>query len=135
MNALFLFVARHLRGLIRVPFFPQIFDSLLLAWTCLAHRSRLAAMMRLEAVLGRRVRLAVHRFGGTEFRDAAGRPLGHIHGHGLLDVRLDRARARQLIAEGRVRAHHVFPDTGWVSFQLETPADVPFALALLGAEA
>ncbi len=134
MNALFHFVVRRLRWLIRVPFFPQIFDGLLLTWTCLACRSRLTAMMRLEAALGRRVRLAVHRFGGTEFRDTEGRQLGHIHGHGLLDVRLDRVRARQLIMEGRVRPHHIFPDSGWVSFQLETPADVPFALMLLGAE-
>lgn len=133
MNALFHFVVHHLRWLIGVPFFPQIFDSLLLTWTCLTRRSRLAAMMSLEAALGRRVRLAMHRFGGTEFRDATGRELGHIHGHGLLDVRLGRARARELIAEGRVRPHHIFPNSGWVSFQLETPADVPFALILLGA--
>lgn len=134
MNALFLFAARRLRWLIRVPFFPQIFDSLLLCWTCLARRSRLAAMMTLEAALGRKVRLAAHRFGGTEFVDAHGRELGHIHGHGLLDVRLDRPRARRLIAEGRVRPHHIFPHSGWVSFQLEAPADVPFALTLLGAD-
>ena len=132
MNRLFAFVARRLRWLIRVPFFPQIFDSMLLAWTCLTRRSRLAAMTTLEKALGNGVGLAVHRFGGTEFLDARGRPLGHVHGHGLLDVRLNRKQARALITEGRVQAHHVFPDSGWVSFQLETPADVPFAIALLG---
>jgi hypothetical protein len=31
----------------------------------------------------------------------------------------------------RVYPHHVFPNSGWVSFQLETPRDVPFAMALL----
>lgn len=135
MKALFLFTVRHLRWLIQVPFFPQFFDSMLLAWTCLAHRARLAAITALESAVDGRATLAVHRYGGIEFLDAQGRELGHVHGHGLLDVRLKRSLARQLIAKERVQPHHVFPDSGWVSFQLETAADVPFALALLGLQA
>jgi hypothetical protein len=134
MNAVFLFAVHRLRWLMRVPFFPHIFDSLLLAWTGLVHRPRLAAREALETALDGRVVMGVHRFGGLEFRDGRGRELGHVHGHGLLDVRLPRSRARRLVAEGRVRPHHMFPDSGWVSFPLETVADVPFALRLLGDE-
>ena len=78
------------------------------------------------------IRLGVHRFGGMEFINVAnGRELGHVHGHGLLDVRLDRQQAAALINAGRVRNHHFLPNSGWVSFQLESAADVPFAVKLL----
>lgn len=130
---MFLFVVRHLRWLARVPGAPQLFDALLLAWTSLFHRKRLAAMEALErAVLQTSpdVRLRVHRFGGVEF-SLGKRELGHLHGHGLLDVWVGRAEAARLLRAGAVRPHHVLPDSGWVSFQLESLADVPRALALL----
>jgi hypothetical protein len=133
----FEFVVRHLRWLARVPALPQVFDSALLGWTCLAHRPMLAAMESLEAGALRMpgVRLRVHRFGGIEFVSGDRRELGHLHGHGLLDARVGRGRARSLIARGKVRRHHVFPDSAWVSYQLERPSDVPFALSLLRAAA
>ena len=130
---MFFFVVRHVRWLARVPLMPPLFDALLLAWTCLAHRARLAAMEELEARVTALpgIGLRVHRLGGMEFvRD--GRELGHLHGNGLLDARLPRELAEALVATGIVRAHHVFPPrSGWVSFQLETPADVSRAVDIL----
>ena len=130
---MFYFVVRYLRWLARVPGLPQFFDALLLASTCVFRRSRLAAMERLEAAALRLpgVRLKVHRFGGTEFVANEGGELGHLHGHGLLDVPVRREAADTLIARGRVRPHHVFPRSRWVSFQIESTVDVPFALELL----
>ena len=130
---MFLFVVRHLRWLARVPGMPQIFDAGLLAWTCLAHRARLAAMEQLEAraLALPGVGLRVHRLGGMEFVQGK-RQLGHLHGNGLLDARLARGAAESLVSAGAVGAHHVFPPrSGWISFQLETPADVPRALEIL----
>ena len=134
-NGLFLLVVKRWRGLARVPSFPQIFDSLLLAWTCLVRRDRLRAMEELEAVMIGQpgVSLGVHRFGGTEFI-RENKELGHVHGHGLVDVRLSKAKAEVLIAAGKVRRHHYLPNSGWVSFQLESPKDVPFAVELLEAK-
>ena len=131
-NRGFLFAVKRLRGLARVPSFPQIFDSLLLMGTCLFRRGRREAMERLEAemLLRRGVSLAVHRFGGMEFV-REGKELGHVHGHGLLDVRLSKAQAEALIAAGRVKRHHFLPNSGWVSFQMESAADVPWAVELL----
>ena len=130
---MFLFVVRRLRWLARVPLLPPLFDALLLGWTSIAHRARLAAMDDLEArvLTLPRVGLRVHRLGGLEFvRD--GCELGHVHSNGLLDARLPRDLAESLIAAGAVRAHHVFPPrSGWISFQLETRADVPRALEIL----
>jgi len=131
---MFYFVVRYLRWLARVPGLPHLFDAVLLAETSLFHRARLSAMERLEteALLLAGIRLKVHRFGGIEFVNHQGRELGHLHGHGLLDVALDRNAARSLISSGAVRPHHVFPDSRWVSFQIETEADTTFALELLG---
>ena len=130
---MFIFVVRYLRWLARVPGLPQLFDGLLLTSTCLFHRARLAAMQaqETEALCIPGVRLKVHRFGGTEFVQRDGSELGHLHSHGLLDVPVGRAAADSLLPKGRVRPHHIFPRSKWVSFQIETIEDVPFALELL----
>ena len=130
---MFYFVVRYLRWVARVPGFPHLFDALLLTGTCVFRRSRLAAMETLEVQALRLpgVRLKVHRFGGIEFVEQDGRELGHLHGHGLLDVAVGRQAASALLASGRVRPHHVFPRSRWVSFQIESKADVPLALELL----
>ena len=129
----FYFVVRHLRWLARVPGLPQFFDAILVALTCLFRRRRLAAMQNLEQAALRLegIRLKVHRFGGTEFVADRGRELGHLHGHGLLDVAIGREAAVNLYSSARLRPHHVFPNSKWVSFQMESPDDVPFALELL----
>jgi hypothetical protein len=131
---MFYFVVRHFRWLARVPGLPQYFDALLLASTWILRRSRLAAMERLETEALRLYSgrcLNSHRFGGLEFLEKDGQELGHLHGHGLLDVAVGRTEALSLIAAGRVRPHHVLPGSKWVSFQIESCADVPFALDLL----
>jgi hypothetical protein len=111
---MFLFVVRNARWLARLPGLPQFFDTLLLAWTWAAHRSRLAAMERLEAEALRLpgVSLKTHRFGGTEFV-RAGREMGHLHGHGLVDARVGRAEARALIMCSPVRAGSVSNSKPW----------------------
>jgi hypothetical protein len=86
--------------------------------------------LELQALRLPGVRLKVHKLGGTEFL-RNGRQLGHLHGNGLLDVAVGRPAAQTLLAAGRVSPHHVFPHSKWVSFQLQTSSDVPFALELL----
>lgn len=78
-----------------------------------------------------------HRFGGKEFR-VQNHEIGHLHGSRLADLphwvpsgRGTRRRVRdELIAAGRAVPHHVLPDSGWVSFRINGPADVDAALAL-----
>ena len=71
-----------------------------------------------------------HRFGGFGFvRD--GREFAHVHGNGLLDVKLTRERATQIVTAGRAEAHHVFGPSAWISFQLRTREDCEAALTLL----
>jgi hypothetical protein len=132
--SLFEFVVRRLRWLARVPMAPQIFDSMLLAWTAIRHPGRLRAMEVVEEAATRipGVRLSVHRFGGIGF-SLGGHEVGHIHGNGLLDLYAGRKLARELVAAGRAGPHHVFGESAWVSYWIESGADVTEAIALLRA--
>jgi hypothetical protein len=129
------FVVRHFRWLARVPFTTQIFDALLLTWTAVFHPKTLRAIETLEAAALRLpgVTPARHRFGGLGFL-REGREFAHVHGNGLLDVKLTRERAAEIVAAGRAEPHHVFGPSAWISFQLRTPDDCGPALALLSAE-
>jgi hypothetical protein len=70
-----------------------------------------------------------HRFGGVEFTLGA-RELGHLHGNRLADLPFPRAIRDTLVATGRARPHHVLPESGWVTYDIRSEADVPGAIAL-----
>ena len=129
---MFRFVVRHLRWLARVPLAPQLFDALLLACTAVFNRETLRAIEQLEAAALRLpdVERGSHRFGGIGF-SRNGREFAHVHGNGLLDVKLTSARAAELVSLRRAEPHHVFGPSAWISFWLKTPADCEPALALL----
>jgi hypothetical protein len=76
------------------------------------------------------VEQAAHRFGGVEFR-LGKRELGHLHGDALVDLPFPRKVRDDLVASGRAQPHHVLPDSGWVSFWIESPDDVERAISLL----
>jgi Family of unknown function (DUF5519) len=130
---MFTFVVRNFRWLARVPGAPQIFDSVLLISTALFCPSRLRAISAVEKEAQRLpdVNLGVHRYGGIGFF-FRGKEMSHIHGNGLLDCFVGRTNRDLLLREsGGVTAHHVFPDSGWVSFSVKNPDDVGRALELI----
>ena len=73
-------------------------------------------------------------FGGldgvTRFR-VERREIGHVHPNGLLDLPFPVRMRRELVAAGRAEAHHMLPNTGWVTFRIRTEHDLPAAVALL----
>jgi hypothetical protein len=71
-----------------------------------------------------------HRFGATEYR-LGRREIGHIHGDSLVDIPFPKAIRDELVAAGRAEAHHILPQSGWVSVYLKQPADVARAIELL----
>jgi hypothetical protein len=75
------------------------------------------------------VETAPHRFGGLEFR-LGRRELGHLHGDRIADLPFPREVRDQLIAAGRARAHHVLPESGWVTVSLDGPAGVDGVIEL-----
>jgi hypothetical protein len=71
-----------------------------------------------------------HRFGGTEYR-LGKRELGHIHGDALVDIPFPKKVRDEVVAAGHAAPHHLLPESGWVSFYLNDPADIEKAIALL----
>ena len=70
-----------------------------------------------------------HRFGGIEFR-LGRRELGHLHGNRLADLPFPLLVREQLVAAGRAEPHHVYPESGWVSYFIGDEADVARVVAL-----
>ena len=70
-----------------------------------------------------------HRFGGVEFR-VNGHEIGHLHSDRLADLPFPVRTREQLVAAGEAQAHHVLPQTGWVSYRIRGDGDVAGALEL-----
>jgi len=89
-----------------------------------------AAQIQAEALSWPGVDAHPHRFGGTEYRLGT-REIGHIHGESLVDIPFPKKVRDEVVASGRAQPHHLLPDTGWVSFYLREPGDIPRAIELL----
>ncbi len=72
-----------------------------------------------------------HRFGGIEFRLGT-REIGHIHGDWLVDIPFPTKVRDEVVANGQAEAHHILPNSGWISRYLRQPDDVETAITLLG---
>jgi hypothetical protein len=71
-----------------------------------------------------------HRFGGTEWRMGK-REIGHIHGNESVDIPFPKQLRDDLVAAHQVEAHHVRPDSGWVTLPLRDHEDLKWAVVLL----
>ncbi len=71
-----------------------------------------------------------HRFGGVEYRFGK-REIGHIHGDHLVDIPFPKKVRDEIVSAGGAQAHHILPQSGWVSFYLRQPEDVNHAITLL----
>lgn len=70
-----------------------------------------------------------HRFGGAEFR-LGKRELGHVHDDRLVDIPFPTRVRDEVVGAGLAEAHHVLPESGWVSIYLRRAEDLENALAL-----
>ena len=70
-----------------------------------------------------------HRFGGVEFR-VRGHEIGHLHGSRMADLPFPVRMRKELVAEGKARSHHLFPQTGWVSYYPSGPGDATSVVEL-----
>jgi hypothetical protein len=131
---IFRFVVRRFRWLARVPFLPQLFDAMLLSATAVFNRRKLYAIEKLEREACSRFNATIgnHRLGGIGFF-VGKREIGHVHGNGLVDAFVGRAKRDALVQSGTALPHHAFPRSGWVSWWMRTEADVPRALQLISA--
>jgi hypothetical protein len=75
------------------------------------------------------VTVVPHRFGGVEFR-VEHRELGHLHGSRLADLPFPVKVRQELVASGRATTHHVLPESGWVTYRMNSPEDGAGAIEL-----
>lgn len=76
------------------------------------------------------VAIAPHRFGGIEFR-VGNREIGHLHGDYQADIPFSARLRKELVASGQASLHHLYPNSGWISFYLHSADDVPALIKLL----
>ena len=125
-------MVRYLGFLKFIPLFPLFFDSLLKLWM-LASKSYLLDWLdeiEAEVLSWKGTSTSMHKYGGLQF-NFNGREIGHLHSNGLLDVLYNKEIKQQLLTKGRIRPHHVFEKSGWVSFYIVNYADKSYAKELL----
>ncbi|MBF2006771.1 MAG: DUF5519 family protein [Chlorogloeopsis fritschii C42_A2020_084] len=76
------------------------------------------------------VTVSPHRFGGIDFQ-VKGREIGHLHGVTQADLPFTAKIRKQLIESGKASPHHIYPNSGWISYYIHSVEDVPLLLELL----
>ncbi|MES2829843.1 MAG: luciferase family protein [Bacteroidota bacterium] len=131
-KSFFYLVVRYLGFLKYVPLLPHVFDSILRLCTLLWKPYLLDWFDDIEQeVLGwPGTHTTNHKYGGLQF-NVSDFELGHLHSNGLLDVRYSRKIKEKLLEQGRIKPHHVFAQSGWISFSIITCSDKAYAIELL----
>lgn len=71
-----------------------------------------------------------HRFGGREFRIGT-REVGHLHGDRQADIAYPRSVRDAVVGAGLAGPHHLFPDSGWVTYRPDGPGSTERVVDLL----
>lgn len=74
-----------------------------------------------------------NRFGGIEFL-VNKKEMGHLHGEKLADLPFPVEIRKELVASGRALPHHIYPESGWVSYWIRNSEDIPAVLELFEAQ-
>jgi hypothetical protein len=125
-------VVKYAAPLKHVPVLPHLFDALMKIGTFFSNKNLLDYFDEIESeVLSwEHTTMQMHKFGGLQF-NLYNKELGHIHGNGLLDILFSRKEKSALMLKYPVKEHHVFKNSGWISFQVKTDADKKIAIELL----
>ena len=129
---MFSFIVKYLGFLKHIPLMGNVHDSIMRIWYLVTNPKILDFIDELES-FGQQmpqVFISVHRYGGLQF-DFLNKELAHIHSNGLLDVLLSKKLKTVLLAEGRISPHHIFGNSGWISFYIKNAEDLAYAKSLL----
>jgi MFS family permease len=70
-----------------------------------------------------------NRFGGIEFL-VDKKEMGHLHGERLFDLPFTIKIRENLVASGQALPHHIYPESGWVSYWIRNSGDIPAVINL-----
>ena len=129
---MFNLVVRYLGFLKRFPLLAWLFDAMFMIWNMLFNRRLAASIELLEARVSDWpfVKVSIHKYGGRQFNLNL-KEIGHVHSNGVLDLIFDRDTKATLLQICAAKDHHVFKDSGWISFYIRSEKDVDEALELL----
>lgn len=129
---MFKLVVRYLGFLKRLPLLAWVFDSMLMIWNMLFNRELASSIELLETRVSTwpSVNVSIHKYGGRQF-NLHQKEIGHVHSNGVLDLIFDRATKAALVRSCSAEEHHVFKDSGWISFYIRSERDLDKALELL----
>ncbi|MGC4046512.1 MAG: DUF5519 family protein [Armatimonas sp.] len=127
------FLSQWLRPVRYLIPLPQLLDMFFWLHTFVFHQRvfRVLEALIAEANSWSYVHWSLHRFGGIEWR-VNGQEIGHLHGNGILDIRLPNFEAAKAAQRDNLALeHHTYPGSAWVSLPLQRHTQLPTALALL----
>ncbi|SRR5258706_73314 len=129
---MFNFIVKYLGFLKHVPLLPHLFDAFMKIALLIYHKDILDYLDEIEneVLSWKKTSAHLHKFGGIQF-NLNGKEIGHIHSNGLLDILFSKEVKMQFVKEGRVNEHHIFKNSGWISFYIRTIDDKNLAIELL----
>jgi hypothetical protein len=129
---MFNLVIKYFSPFKNIPLLPQVFDSITGIFTALTNKNipRYIDEIENRVKTWEGVALSQHKYGGLQF-NYLNKELGHIHSNGLLDIHFPKNIRDQLVTSGTAMEHHVFKNSGWISFYVKTVEDVDKAIELL----
>ena len=74
-----------------------------------------------------------NRFGGIEFL-VDKKEMGHLHGERLFDLPFTIKIRENLVASGQALPHHIYPESGWVSYWIRNSGDIPAVINLFKSQ-
>lgn len=129
---MFDFAIKYFSPLKHIPVLPQVFDTVVGIFTLIVNKNihRYVEEIENDITSLKGVETAQHKYGGLQF-NYMGKELGHIHSNGLLDIHFPREIRDELVNNKSVLPHHVFKNSGWISFYVKTADGMEYAKELL----
>ncbi|HXP49282.1 MAG TPA: luciferase family protein, partial [Bacteroidia bacterium] len=70
-----------------------------------------------------------NRFGGIEIL-VDKNEMGHLHGERLADLPFPLKIKERLVRSGQALPHHIYPESGWISYWIRNSGDIPAVIDL-----
>ena len=129
---IFNLTVRYLGFLKHITLLAWLFDTMWVIWNLVFNRSLARSIEELEAMVTSwdGVWVSLHKYGGRQF-NYCDKEIGHVHSNGILDIRLSRSLKASLMESRLAKEHHLFKNSGWISFYIRSEGDVVKAVKLL----
>jgi luciferase-like monooxygenase len=62
--------------------------------------------------------------------EAKQKEMGHLHGERLADLPFPVEIKKSLVSSGQALPHHIYPESGWVSYWIRNSEDIPAVIHL-----